>query len=353
MDDGMRILWRIAARTLVAVIIITGIAWCHTRRLPDEYRATALLVLDTVPFEHQERSPGNLSEAPGVQAATAQFLRTTPPHPISMPDYAAMLLCDEMMERLRPALRELRAAHGLGDSTPTRAQVRGALDTKPRVLLQTPYDLYYQHTLELRAVTSHPEVSAGLANAWAELGMDLINRLRRERLEKSGAYLAEQLDRLKEQRDRLIASIEAMEGMDGLQGLRREISILSRPRWPVGSDAMETETDTASDKEARLEAANRQITTLNQRISRLSAERDLLNAQIHRLSEQHEETRLAMGNAGSVFKMVSPAYPPDHPSGPNRRITLLAALFMALVLGPAHFFFMRALRYYAPLLDEQ
>ncbi len=348
----MRLLGRIAARSFVAVLIITGIAWCHTRQLPDEYRAAALLILDTVPFERQERSPGNLSEVPGTQAATAQFLRTTPPHPISMPDYTAILLCDEMMERLRPALCELRAAHGLGDSIPSRAQVRGALDTKPRVLLQTPYDLYYQHTLELRAVTSHPEVSSGLANAWAELGMDMINRLRRERFEERAAYLTEQLDRLKEQRDRLTASIEAMEGMDGLQGLRREISILSRPRWPVGSDATDAPTDAGGDKYAGVAAANQQITVLNQRIARLSAERDLLDAQIQRLYEQREEARLAIGSAGAVFKVVSPAYPPDHSSGPNRRITLLAALFIGLVLGPAHFFFMRALRYYAPLLDE-
>lgn len=354
MDHGTRILWHITARTIAAVLIITGIAYCHVRRLPDEYRATTLLVLDTIPFERQPHTSDARVETPGVHLAPAQFLRTAPPHPISMPDYTAVLLCDEMMEQLRPAYQELCSRHGLGEGMPTRARVRSALEVRPRILLQTPYDLYYQHTLELHATTSHPELSAGLANAWAEQGTAMIDALRRERLERRAAYLEAQLDEVRERRNTLSADMRALEGQEGgIAVLRRELRMLQGDAARIPRTAGEVrEFDDEEHRHKRTDLENR-ISELNRQVSYLGRERRLLETQIQRLHHLREESRLALGDAGPVFKIVSAAYPPDHPSGPNRRITLVAALLLGLILGPTHFFFMRALRYYAPMLSDR
>ncbi len=246
-NPEMRIIWRLAARALAGGIVAAGIAWHYVGKQPDEYRATALLLLNAATHERPELAAPTSAAMHFEKPDPARFLKDGKPHPMAMPDYAALLLSDEVMERLRPVMTELLAAHDPEAPPPSRSRVRAALEAKPRVLLQTPYDIYYQHTLELKATTAHPELSAGLANAWVEVGLGLISEM---------------------------------------------------------------------------------------------------------------ETRRGRGGAGAVsnneaiFSIASRAYPPEGPSGPNRRLTLLTALLAGLLLGPAHFFFMRALRQYAPLLSR-
>lgn len=376
----MGIFWHIGFRAVFAAAIAGTAAWWYASSLPDVYRATALLLLDVRPFESQERTTRAADMIAPDSGLPAAFLRPMLPPPPAMPDIAAILLCDEVAATTFDALVTTRPDLVREAALSSRTRVHNALSVKPRVLLQTPREIFYQHTLELHATVSHPEAAAELANAWVGAGMDAVHRSLREGSDRYVQFLQARLRETRASYTDILERMAALQSQGGMDAINEKRSSLKKavfltehdiqslqdrnlpffsPNQPAHDEAtkeslmaesLADKQNVLADQRRRLEELEVRLEQLRRELPELESRKEAHESLVKALTIKLEEVRLAAGDPSPVFKIVSRAHVPESPAGPNRRLLIVSAAFFGLALGTAHFFVMRALRHYAPLL---
>ena len=202
------ILRRLAIRMVIAMAIAGVIAAYYASRLENTYRARALLMLAPLPLEQTDEVPSNIT-AMLDPTRRVNYVKVQMAEALPMPDYRLILTSDEIVARLRDVLQERYRDAGIDPGRLSLEGVARALEVRSRVHLQTPLEIQYQQIVELLVTAKDPKVAAEAANAWAEMGIEMAERMRTAAGKTTAAFLQERYDALwteyAEVRDRLEA----------------------------------------------------------------------------------------------------------------------------------------------------
>jgi len=253
---GERILRRLVVRMVVAAAVAGAAALLFSRGLEDRYRARVLLNLAPMPFKQSGEAPKNLAIL-GDPAAHVSYLTVHMQEALSMPDYTLVLTSEEMATRLCERLPERFEAAGWEPIPLSIGGVRGALDVRSKILLQTADKVEYQRIVELLVTWDDPKVAAVIANEWASQAIEMATAMRTAGREGAVELLEEQLNQAWARFDDAHERIEILDGAQQIDGLARRLA----------------ETESA-------------ITSYQVQQARLSAEMGRLEKQIARLDEE-------------------------------------------------------------------
>ena len=153
------------------------------------------------------------------------------------------------------------------------------------------------------------EVAAGTANAWAELCVEVAREVHKNAGQGAVEVLKAQGDEVQRRLDDVRNQIAALD-------LQADI-----------------------DNRAQLEA--------------LDKDESLQESLLKELKTSLNAAELVTRDTTPEFKVVSHALPPGGPAGPDRRLYVVMAVFLAAVGAPVLFFTMAALGRYARLYEEQ
>jgi capsular polysaccharide biosynthesis protein len=295
-------------RTAVAVLAAFGAAQWFTHGMPDKYNARALLLLSPLPFEFTDDVPGAVSTQ-DIDSRRVSYVKVTNIAPLAMPDYKLLLTSEDTAARLVERVKPVYEKKGLSTAGLSAASIMGSLDLRHKTLLTSSVEVKYQQIAELVVTAGDPDVAAGLANAWAELAVEVAQEVRNTSGQGAVAVLQAQIAEVQQRIDASAKSLAALE--------------------------IQTEVD----NRAAMNALDRELaldTTIAKEL------KTSLNA-----------AQLVTRNTTPEFKIVSRAIPPGGPSGPDRSLYVLVAVFLAAIGAPALFFTASALGRYARLYEEQ
>lgn len=395
-EKHSRILLRLAVYIVLAAAAAAGAATWFTRGLQDSYQARTLLILAPMPLEQEDKILGNLALV-NEPSRRVNFLKVKMLEALPMPDYKAILTSEDMTTRLRDIFREQYQQTGVAPGSLTIEQVAHSIDVKSRVQLQSSDRIEYQRVIELTVTARNPKVAAGVANAWAELGIEMAERIRKTACEGAVEFLQKRYDEVWGQYEETRTKLETLEGQYNPDGMKQRLAELestvtaneSRQSDMVAEIArFEGELSVltaAPEKDAEAEARRTgaaselaglraQKTAMEGEVTRLKAELTTLRADAARVAHEQEALKLKVdgdtktieelnlslqavrtvaSDAMREFKVVSRAVPPEEKNGPQRSLMILAATAIAAFAAPVYLFGMIALRRYAALLDKQ
>ncbi len=364
--QGSRILRSLFVRMLLAALVAGGAAAWYASRLPDQYRARALLIMAPMPIGH-EKAPMTQVDFYGEDPIPyPKYLRLGYMESLPMPDYKLILTSEAMAVRVRDKLRALYQARGLDAGGWTVSRVRAAMDVQVKIFKQTYQELEYQQVVELLLAGTEPEILAEAANYWAEESIKFANELRfagrQGMLEFFNKQIADTEVLLDAERD-AIAAIERETDPDVLA---QRIARMEEAVTAAQIDAAAGATGPAADgppEAARAEAVGAE---LRPRIAELRAQlaetrRALASHQHKAKCYENQLEELAVGQYAArvtsqdvtpEFKVASPALPPEEKTGPMRSLIIAAAAVLACLAMPVHYFAMFALRRYARQIEQ-
>lgn len=296
--------WRMA----VAVAAAFAVAQWYAGELPDKYSARALLLLSPLPFEYTDDVPGAVSTQ-AIDSRRVSYVKVSSIAPLSMPDYRLLFTSEETAARLVERLKPYYERKGLSTTGLTVQGLMGSLDLRHKTLLTTNVDVKYQQVAELCVTAGDPELASELANAWAEVCVEVAKEVRAEAGQGAVDVLTAQADEVQKRLDSVRKEIARLEGQIDM------------------------------DNRVQLEA--------------LDQEELLQESLLKELKVSLNAAELVTRDASPEFKVVSRAVPPAGPTGPNRYLYVLVAVFLAAVGAPVLFFTMGSLRRYARLYEAE
>ena len=296
--------WRVAVAVLAAFLA----AQWFGAGLPDKFSARALLLLSPLPFEYTDDVPGAVSTQ-AIDSRRVSYVKVTTIAPLAMPDYKLLLTSEDTAAKLVERLKPIYEKKGLATGGLTVQGVMGSLDLRHKTLLTSNVDVKYQQIAELYVSSGDPEIAAETANAWAEVCVEVATDVRRAAGQGAVDLLAAQVAEVQKNLDNARAHIAELEGQIDL------------------------------DNRVQLEA--------------LDQEEILQESILKELKISLNAAELVTRDSAPEFKVVSRAVPPAGPSGPDRGLYTIVAVFLAAVGAPVLFFTMGALRRYARLYEAE
>ena len=206
---GSNVLTRLAVRMVLAVLIAGAAAAAFTLSLDDSYRARSLLILAPMPFEQEDRVPGNVRFL-AAPTGRGSFMQVEMLKSLPMPDYKLLLTSEAMASKLRDALRERYTAKGIDPGNLTIEKVQRSLDVRLKVHRATPQEVQYQQVLELLLTATDPTVAAEVANLWTEESIVLAERMRAAAREDAVGFIEAYLDKVYADLHAANATVEAL-----------------------------------------------------------------------------------------------------------------------------------------------
>lgn len=298
----------LAWRTALAVAAAFVLASLYAKGLPDKYSARALLLLSPLPFEYAEDVPSAVSTQ-DIDSRRVSFVKVRNIAPLSMPDYRLLFTSEDTATRLAEKVKSIYEKLGLNAASVSPASLMGALDLRHKTLLTTNADVRYQQVVELVVTSGNPELAAGIANAWAELCVDVAKQVRQTTGEGAVGVLQAQINQV-----------------------QAKLTDVSKKRFELDSQA-------DIDNRVQLEALDR--------------EQSLQESLLKELKTSLNAAEIVTRDATPEFKVVSHALVPAGPNGPDRRLYVLVAVFLAAVGAPVLYFTLAALTRYARIYEEQ
>jgi len=312
-----RIVWQLVFRTVLAVAVAYAAAKWYTGRLPDTFRARALLLLTPTPFEYGDKQAG-IVERGGEGAERLSFLRVSSIQSLSMPDYRLLFTSESMALDLAERLRQKYEENNIPTSELSPERLLGMLDLRHKTLVSANDRTIYQQVVELYVTAPRPAQAALVANAWAEACTAMAAKIRAVATEGAAAPLRAQVERI--EADFAAASRE-------LSDLEIRAAAFENLRAP--DPTLAEQRDIARER------------------------RDALAASLRQLRTGLTAVEVVTTPGVPEFKIVSEALPPSGPAGPQRSALLLAAVVLAAIAAPLHLFTMAAIRRYAALYEAR
>jgi uncharacterized protein involved in exopolysaccharide biosynthesis len=385
-EQPSRMLNRLAVRMVLAVAIAAVAMAIYTIRLETSYQARALLMLAPMPFAQQDSAPDALpiDDDPGfgrMLLPKAKVLDALP-----MPDYKEILLSQEVLTKLNQACAEGDKAANRPVKQRSTDQLRRALDVRFKVHFQSLLKVEYQQVVELAVNDSNPAVAGDMANAWAEISVARIQELRQTTQASADAFLQQWRDEVWTQYETSRKALEALEAQSDPEGMKQRLMEMESSPWKwrktdLALEIAKTEAEIAAagdtpdkEKQVVLAGLRAQETALGAQASSHETELAALRAETARVSRELDEIKLksdsqarayeevslrvqtgraAVESAVREFKIVSRATPPEEKTGPRRSMMVFAAMFLAAVAVPVHFFGMIALRRCVAALERE
>ncbi len=363
---GSRILIRLAILMVVVMLAAWGAATYHVKGLPDTYRARALLIHAPMPFEQKDETTDNaavvLETARAVPFTKVGMLESLP-----MPDYKLLLTSEEVLAKLRDQMRKSCQEAGFEAGNITLEGVSRALEVRIKVHLQTVKEIRYQQVVELLVTAKHPKVAADVANAWAELGIEIAERMRTIAREGAVEFVQQQYDAVWEEYQTAQKGIETLEREWNPEAMKQRLAALESKSTAaqlrhLGLASSETAGQPAKREaiEKELSALEPPITALRTDLARVIHERADLDLQVKNCSKAIEDlsmslqaAKMAANDLFPEFKIASRALPPEERSGPRRSLIVMATVLLAAALVPIIFFGWTALRRYVRTIEAE
>ncbi|MFP4501969.1 MAG: hypothetical protein ACLFTT_13285 [Candidatus Hydrogenedentota bacterium] len=377
--DGSRIVRSLFLRMVVVGIIAGAAAVVFTLRLPDSYRARALLIQAPMPFD-DEAAPVTQVDFYGEDPTPRpNWLRVGYLESLPMPDYQMILMSDELVAEVRDHIEALHEERGAEISL-TMEKVKRSMEVNTKIFMQTYEEVEYQRVIELLLSGHEPEIVGKAANFWAERSIALANEMRFVAKEGALEHLDEQIaytEAMLEAERAAIAGVTREHRPESLERrlgkFEAELTALQLERNDLEVMVASLEEASGSPEEGELPGTRRALKDVRARIERLSAEIGTLRpalaevetalalhkhkvkyyeTQLEELAMSQYATRLQSDDISPEFKFVSRALPPQEKSGPWRSLIVVVAVFLAVLAVPVHFFTMHALRRYACQLEQ-
>lgn len=296
--------WRMA----VAMAAAFAVAYLFTADMPDKFSARALLLLSPLPFEYTDDVPGAVSTQ-AIDSRRVSYVKVTSIAPLAMPDYRLLLTSEDTAAKLVERLKPIYEKKGLSTSGLTPQSIMGSLDLRHKTLLTTNIDVKYQQVAELFVTAGNAELAAETANAWADVCVEVAKEVRQAAGQGAVDVLSAQTEEVQKKLDAVREEISRLEG---------QIDV---------------------DNRVQLEA--------------LDQEEILQESLLKELKVSLNAAELVTRDAAPEFKVVSRAIPPAGPSGPDRRLYMVIAVFLAAVGAPVLFFTLGSLQRYARLYEAE
>ncbi len=353
------ILRRLTVRMVIAMAIAGVIAAYYATRLENTYRARALIMLAPLPLEQTDEVPSNIA-AMLDPTRRVNYVKVQMAEALAMPDYRLILTSDEIVARLRDVLQERYREAGIDSGRLSLENVGRALEVRSRVHLQTPLEIQYQQVVELLVTAKDPKVAADAANAWAEMGIEMAERMRTAAGKTTAAFLQERYDALWTEyaavRDRLETLDQSLDIAALEERLAEHERAITRQQLRQAELARASEERAAAD--TTLKTLSASASALRAELARAKREREALEISIRAYTQQLDElgvslhaARVAAADTIPEFKIVSRALPPEERHAPRRSLYVVVAVFLAATAVPVHLFGMIALRRYAQSLE--
>jgi len=355
---------------VLAAVVAGGAAAWFTSRMPDQYRARALLIMAPMPITHQKAPMTQVDFYGDTPAPYPKYLRLGYMETLPMPDYKLILTSEEMARRVRDRMRALYEARGMDPGGLSVSGIRRAMDVQVKIFKQTYQELEYQQVVELLLAGTDPEILAEATNYWAEESITFANELRFAGRQGMLDFFDRQIEATEALLDGERAAIEAIERESDPDALADRIAHLEQ----AVTEAQIEEARLTADPEAapeRLPAEHARIQAilgqLQPKIAELreqwAAQRRQLDRHRHKAAYYESQLEeLAMGQYAArvtsqdvtpEFKVASPAFPPEDKTGPMRSLIVVAAAVLACMAMPVHYFAMYALRRYVEQLEDR
>lgn len=363
---GSRILIRLAILMVVAALAAWGAATYYVKGLQDTYRARTLLIHAPMPFAQKDDATDNV----GVIFETARavpFVKVGMLESLPMPDYKLLLTSEEVLAKLRERMRRSYQEAGFEAGNLTLEGVSRSLEVRTKVHLQTIREIQYQQVLELLVTAKHPQVAADVANTWAELGIEIAERMRTIAREGAVEFVQRQYDAVWDEYQTAQKGIEALEREWNPEAMRQRLDALESRSTDAQLRLLGLASSEASGQRAEREAVEKEIEVLEPQIAALRAdlarvirERTDLDLQVKNYAKAIEDlsmslqaTKMAANHLFPEFKIASPAFPPEEKSGPRRSLIVMATVVLAAAMAPIVFFGWAALRRYVRTIEAE
>jgi uncharacterized protein involved in exopolysaccharide biosynthesis len=362
-SEGSRIIRSLFLRMVLAGAVAGAAAVLFTMRLPDSYRARALLIMAPLPFSNEERPVTQVDFYAEDPTPRPNWLRVGFLESLPMPDYNLILTSEVLAAKVRDRMEEIYRARGQ-DVQLTVEKVRRSMNVTVKIFKQTYQDVEYQRVVELTLSGLDPSVVAESANYWAEQSILMANEMRFAAQQGALEYFERHMGETEALLEAERRAIEAVQRDHNPDALARRLSAYERELTRLGLELARLEAEFAlPEQRAPLEG---QIGALRASTSELraelaQAERNLADhtlkekyyaAQLEELAMSQYAVRLQSGEITPEFKVVSPALIPEEKTGPWRSLIVLVAAFLAVLAVPVHFFSMYALRRYARQIEQ-
>ena len=222
--------------------------------------------------------------------------------------------------------------------------------------LQTPLEIQYQQIVELLVTAKNPKVAAEAANAWAEMGIEMAERMRTAAGKTTAAFLQERYDALWAEYAEICDRLEALDQRLHIPALEERLAEYERAI--TRAQLRQWEHDEAAPREDTIQALAASASALRAELARAKREREALEISIRAYTQQLDElgvslhaARVAAADTVPEFKIASRALPPEERHAPRRSLYVVVAVFLAATAVPVHLFGMIALRRYAQSLE--
>lgn len=353
------IIRRLVIRMLIAMTVAGAAAAYYAYTLENTYRARALLILAPLPLEQNDQVPGNIA-AMLDPTRRVNYIKVQMAEALPMPDYRLILTSEEITARLRDLLRERYEAAGIDAENLSIERVGRSLELRSRVHLQTPLEIQYQQVVELLVTARNPKIAAEAANAWAEMGIEMAERMRTAAGKTTAAFLQECYDTLWAEYTEVREQLEQLERSLNIEAMEERIAEHERaitrqqlihlegggaPQEQTAAALIKTLTESTAALRAELARSKREHDTLQIRSRAQVQQLDELGVSLH-------AARMAAADAIPEFKIASRALPPEEKHAPRRSLYVVVAIFLAATAVPVHLFGMIALRRYARSLES-
>ena len=198
---------KLIRRSIVIAIVAAVLTAAFSLMMPNQYVAQSGLLLQPPPVIPRTPARGGPIES----ASPAEQISFLMVKPLTIKDYSALLVCDELVSALRARFRELLAQAGQPDKEIPIESFRRKMKVETRVLSQTSSEVVYQPIMALQFEGERPEIVAEIANAWADLGIKMSADISKKGEEGLVGFLEGRFQGVSQDLDEKEKSLETLE----------------------------------------------------------------------------------------------------------------------------------------------
>lgn len=206
-EHEQHLLRKLTIRMLIGALAAGLAAALFANRIEDTYQARVLLSLTYLRFDQKGMPPGTILLQDDL-VRRINYVQAEIMQPLTPPDYQRIFTGDEVVEKLRDAMRERYAAAGLDPGSLTLERVARSLDVVSKVEIQTTQQVKYHGIVELIVTDRDPGIAAEMANLWTAISLDTADRMRNAAREGTLGYLKQRYEKTLEKREALSQEAE-------------------------------------------------------------------------------------------------------------------------------------------------
>jgi uncharacterized protein involved in exopolysaccharide biosynthesis len=203
------LLRKLTIRMLMGALAAGLAAALFANRIEDTYQARVLLSLTYLRFDQKGMPPGTILLQDDL-VRRINYVQAEIMQPLTPQDYQRIFTGDEVVEKLRDAMRERYAAAGLDPGSLTLERVARSLDVVSKVEIQTTQQVKYHGIVELIVTEHDPGIAAEMANLWTAISLDTADRMRNAAREGTLGYLKQRYEETFAKREALSQEAEAI-----------------------------------------------------------------------------------------------------------------------------------------------